>query len=173
MKTLTTGLLMTVISRPAEFVSRNRYHKPQCLQTARLQCRIFQALAEARLPTSSCNNVKCGGFKLVVKPPIQGTLFTLQRGAVPIICPSSYCRCKCLTTLPTFSHLVWLDCKTRYYSNYFITSASDNDAQRRYYGDIPRYIEVTDHYFVDHQLCKWITNEFVFPQYITESQCRM
>lgn len=52
------------------------------------------------------------------------------------------------------------DCKTRYYHNFQVQSASSGLAVRRYYTpDMPKYIEVTDHTFVDEELCELIRME--------------
>lgn len=42
--------------------------------------------------------------------------------------------------------------------------ASNPDSERKYYGGVPKAIEVTDHVFVDTELCHWIRAEFAFPQ---------
>lgn len=53
-----------------------------------------------------------------------------------------------------------LDCKTRYYYNYKVTRASDINSKRQYYTtDIPEYIEVTDHMYVDKRFCEYVRLE--------------
>lgn len=61
------------------------------------------------------------------------------------------------------------DCKTRYYSNYSVTAAGEPNAVRKYYNGVPDYIEVTDHYFVERELCTWFGCQFAFPQYVASS----
>lgn len=47
-----------------------------------------------------------------------------------------------------------------------MTRASELGSKRQYYGGVPSAIEVTDHVFVDADLCNWFIAEFAFPQYV-------
>jgi hypothetical protein len=64
------------------------------------------------------------------------------------------------------------DCKTRYYHNYYVTSASLPIARRVFYDMSPSVLEIADHFFVDTELCHWIEAEFAFSQYVAMSSTR-
>lgn len=56
------------------------------------------------------------------------------------------------------------ECCTRYYHNYYISSSADPQAKRVYYTPVPTALEVSDHFFVLLDFCKWIEAEITFSQ---------
>ncbi|KAJ7271869.1 hypothetical protein B0H12DRAFT_991701, partial [Mycena haematopus] len=95
---------------------------------------------EPLLPPISC----CLDCNLSLKEEyvVEGRLFTLHRGVLPIFSKSFYCR----------------PCHIRYYNNYFIRQASDVSAQREYYSqELPKFIHVTESTYVEPALASFFT----------------
>lgn len=113
------------------------------------------------VPSNTCPESGCGR-RLVVKSPIRGQLLTIKYGRIPVLCPSTYCRCEWRAdSLFEWSDLTSkTDCNTRFYHNYKIQRASDPNACRQYYSqEIPNFIEVSDHTYVDTNFCDWLRME--------------
>lgn len=58
----------------------------------RCSCQYFipSAAVSLPLPFTVCPDIGCGR-KLIHKPPINGLLYTISRGVIPVLCPSLYC----------------------------------------------------------------------------------
>ncbi|TDL22076.1 hypothetical protein BD410DRAFT_723567, partial [Rickenella mellea] len=108
-------------------------------------------------PTSVCIFEGCGGRKLSEEIRVEGWLYTLHRGALPIWYVSLYCR----------------GCLTRYYPTYFVTHASNPTASQEYYGGIPEYINVTEASFISRDLGRYIAIEMSISQSSAESIARV
>ncbi|KAJ7125554.1 hypothetical protein C8R43DRAFT_898602, partial [Mycena crocata] len=94
-------------------------------------------------PVSSCIQPGCNS-DLDEESVVEGRLFTLRRGVLPIFSKSKYCR----------------SCQTRYYNNYFVHQASKVDARRQYYSEeVPTYIHIHETSYIDTELCKYFSLE--------------
>ena len=54
----------------------------------------------------------------------------------------------------TFASNVVSGCLTMYRPNYYVNNADSQDSVRRYYGGVPKFIEVTQHSYVDEDLVR-------------------
>ncbi|KAJ7503848.1 hypothetical protein B0H11DRAFT_1613914, partial [Mycena galericulata] len=89
-------------------------------------------------PISSC--LSCESKQLGEESIVEGRLYTLRRGVLPIFSKSLYCR----------------SCHTRYYNNYFVRNASESSAKREYYSqDMPQLIHLTESTYVEPDLCRY------------------
>ncbi|KAJ7135526.1 hypothetical protein C8R46DRAFT_1181090 [Mycena filopes] len=71
---------------------------------------------------------------------VEGRLYTLRRGVLPIFSKSLYCHA----------------CHIRYYNNYYVRDASEPTARRTYYShEIPKLIHVTETTYVEPDLCQY------------------
>ncbi|KAF8583181.1 hypothetical protein K439DRAFT_1507019 [Ramaria rubella] len=114
---------------------------------------------QMRPPTTTCLKPECNQQKLVDERRTEGQLFTLRRGVLPIWAVSSYCK----------------KCNTRYHSNYSVTTPSAPDAIRSYYynRDIPIFIQVTGHSYIEAALCRFIETEMAFSHASAQSIARV
>lgn len=59
-----------------------------------------------------------------------------------------------------FHKITATGCHTRFYYNYSVKSASKPDAVRIYHQpSMQKYIEITDHVYVDQDFCNWVRSE--------------
>ncbi|KAJ6476418.1 hypothetical protein C8R45DRAFT_379283 [Mycena sanguinolenta] len=95
-------------------------------------------------PVSYCVHPGCNSNPLGEPSVVEGRLYTLRRGVLPIFSKSTYCR----------------SCRTRYYNNYFIHEASGPESRRQYYSEeVPTFIHVHETSYVDVDLCKYFSME--------------
>ena len=59
------------------------------------------------------------------------------------------------------------DCNTRYAPDYYVRNPADPDAQRVYYLDPPPIIGISEHSFVDRQLCNLISQQYLWSQCVS------
>jgi hypothetical protein len=125
------------------------------------------------VPFVMCPDTECN-TKLVYKPLIRGILYTITHGALPTLCPSVYCHRKRSYFATKFSLMdSVLGCKSRFYHNFKVKSASCPDSFREYYDtSVPQYIEITDHIYVDQGFCKWVRLEIAINAYVNLSHDR-
>ncbi|KAJ7612384.1 hypothetical protein DFH06DRAFT_1345128 [Mycena polygramma] len=107
----------------------------------RIHARPYKIGAEPLLPPiSSC--LFCPSSPLKEPIIVEGRLFTLRRGVLPIFSKSLYCR----------------GCHTRYYNNYFVRDAKQPNARREYYSkDPPLLLHVHESTYVDTELCRYFS----------------
>lgn len=111
------------------------------------------------VPFKVCPNSGCRR-QLVQKPPTKGVLYTASRGILPVLCPSMYCNGKFEENTLKEPTEYDLGCRTRFYNNFKVQNASQPDAVRIFYqAQLPQYIQVTDHLFVDKGFCTWVEME--------------
>jgi hypothetical protein len=55
-------------------------------------------------------------------------------------------------------------CHTRYYHDYSIQHAAQPNARRKYYGQIPDYIHIAEHSFMERTLCVHFEMQMAFLQ---------
>ncbi|KAJ7267708.1 hypothetical protein B0H12DRAFT_1068094 [Mycena haematopus] len=106
-------------------------------------------------PVSSCLNSKCNSHKLGEERSVEGRLYTLRRGILPIFSKSLYCR----------------SCHTRYYHNYFVSDAGDPNqlAKRQYYShEVPTFIHFHESSYVEANLC----HQFAIQMALAHDTCQ-
>ncbi|KAJ7086968.1 hypothetical protein C8R44DRAFT_650414, partial [Mycena epipterygia] len=105
---------------------------------------LVQLGAEPLLPPiSTC--LFCPGA-LDEEKVVEGRLYTLHRGILPIWSKSLYCR----------------PCHTRYYNNYYVRDAKEDAARREYYSpQMPDFIHVAEASYVEPQLCQYFALQMV------------
>jgi hypothetical protein len=97
----------------------------------------------------------------------KATLFTLRDGAIPIFTTSYYCHGTFRLVKLDFHDLTSpSDCHFRYYHNYRVHKAT---SKRMYYGSVPEYIQVAQHYFFEADLLEFFANAMVFGWYVKYS----
>ncbi|KIM42532.1 hypothetical protein M413DRAFT_408395 [Hebeloma cylindrosporum] len=75
----------------------------------------------------------------------KATLFTLRNGSLPVYTTSLYCRGP--------------GCNRRYYHNNFVHDASNT---RVYYGGVPQFVQVAQHFFMESALLEFFATAKVF-----------
>ena len=96
-----------------------------------------------------------------------GTLFSFERGPVPINIMTLYCRgvyeapgIFCVKN----THIHFTGCHTTYRPNYYVTSADRTDSRRVYYGGIPQYIEAAESFYFDSILIEHFRYQMALSQ---------
>ena len=56
-------------------------------------------------------------------------------------------------------------CNTTYRPNYSVTNADGESSMREYYQGVPKYLEVTQHSYVDIELINLFRHQMAFSQY--------
>ncbi|KAJ7178438.1 hypothetical protein C8R43DRAFT_872162, partial [Mycena crocata] len=104
-------------------------------------------------PMKHCPRPECMSYKMNEVSVVEARLYTLHRGILPVFSKSRYCR-KCLT---------------RYYHNYSVEHAANQNTRREYYKeeDVPTLIHVTETSFVEKQLCIYFEKQMA----ISHSTC--
>ncbi|KAJ7117828.1 hypothetical protein C8R44DRAFT_626848 [Mycena epipterygia] len=94
-------------------------------------------------PVSHCPRSGCHNLTLTHPIAVEGRLYTLKRGVLPIFSHSLYCH----------------TCNTRFHPNYSVQNADDEASRRQYYDfgpSVPEFIHVTQTSYVESQLCTYI-----------------
>ncbi|TFK85189.1 hypothetical protein K466DRAFT_495238 [Polyporus arcularius HHB13444] len=78
------------------------------------------------------------------------TLYTRQRGTLPVQVISLYCK----------------GCHTTYRPDYFVQNASAPDAVRQYYPSMPKYLEASEYSFVESSLIELFRNQMAVSQWV-------
>ena len=120
-------------------------------------------------PLRCCVNEQCSQHGQPLggdRKEFMGTLFTHGRGVLPIQIVTLYCR----GMLAMFNvsqpkpNLV-PGCKTTYRPNYSVVNANSKSSVREYYKGVPKYVEVTQHSYVDTDLIYLFRHQMAFSQY--------
>lgn len=96
----------------------------------------------------------------------------MNRGVLPAVTVSYYCRGMGLHTQRRHSHLTSYPagCLTRYYPDWYVHNAQSEDSVRVYYDrsyyekGVPEIIHVHESAFVDRSLCLFFENEMMLSQ---------
>ncbi|KAJ7708797.1 hypothetical protein B0H17DRAFT_916967, partial [Mycena rosella] len=106
-----------------------------------------------RCPRPGCNKSALGEERIA-----ESRLYTLHRGVLPVFSTSTYCR----------------GCSTRYYHNYSVQHAGRANPQRTYYNEaVPDILDVTEHAFVERQLCIFFETQMAVAHCSAESIARI
>ncbi|KZV90926.1 hypothetical protein EXIGLDRAFT_592899, partial [Exidia glandulosa HHB12029] len=92
--------------------------------------------------------------------------YTLRRGALQVTVESMYCRGR-------LYFLKNAHCLTRYHPDYYVRNASGADAHRVYYHGVPAAIGITEHAFIEPELCVLIENMYLFSHASSEAIARI
>ncbi|KAJ7858746.1 hypothetical protein B0H13DRAFT_2571333, partial [Mycena leptocephala] len=132
-------LIWSAFSDLAE-AAHNTSAQPHLDDIFRLHSHTHSTGAEPLLPPISCC-LHCQS-NLGEEKTVEGRLYSLHRGVLPIFSKSLYCR----------------SCHIRYYNNYFVRDASQETAHREYYSqEVPKFIHLTESTYVEPALCQFFT----------------
>lgn len=114
------------------------------------------------VPGCPAGNTPLGGQN----NPWKGVLFTRARGVLPIIIYKLYCRSQWYLPSSRILLIVSTGCKTTYRPNYYITNASNDESERVYSLEVPQYLEITQHSYIERELVAVFRHQMAFTQYV-------
>lgn len=118
-------------------------------------------------PIKTCPRPQCNNTFLGEPRTVESRLYTLRRGVLPVFSVSTYCRRELSCHFYLFEPHYSSDCFTRYYHNYAVQNAKDENAARVYYEGAPDIIHVAEQSFIERGLCVLFEVQMALCQHVS------